>query len=289
MKSPDFTPLEEPLAPMSDLAFPAGPGLSSPIARAREKLRDNLGRRLGGALGALAIEALLLLALLSLGAVKPLQKMVPVALSSFDVREDTQKPAQPDKVPKQKAAERTAAHAPQAATQPSAQPNPVAQPPQPATVLPLNPQVQSFDLSKIAKAPAAPSRSAPLIGPVDTPRFGDSERVGTAPNGQPMYAAAWYPHEPTHEQMAGYLSTAEPGWALVTCKTVPDYRVEDCVGLDEYPDNSHLIQAVLAAAWQFRIRPPRVNGVTQVGDWVRIRVTYEEVPAGNPYGDPSKR
>ena len=65
--------------------------------------------------------------------------------------------------------------------------------------------------------------------------------------------------------------------------------MEDCVGLDEYPENSHLIQAVLAAAWQFRIRPPRVNGVLQVGDWVRIRVTYEELPSGNPYAEQARR
>ena len=161
--------------------------------------------------------------------------------------------------------------------------------PQPAAIIPTLPaEVQSFDLSKIARAPAAPSKPAQLIGPVDTPRFGDSQRVGTAPNGQPMYAASWYPYEPTDQQMAGYLSTAEPGWALVTCKTVADYRVEGCVGLDEYPDNSRLIQAVLAAAWQFRIRAPRVNGVLQVGDWVRIRVTYEQ-RAASSYGDRGER
>ena len=77
--------------------------------------------------------------------------------------------------------------------------------------------------------------------------------------------------------------------AMTSAKAdVPDYRVEDCVGLDEYPDNSQLIRAVLAASWQFRIRPPRVNGVLQVGDWVRIRVTYEEVPAP-AYGDSATR
>jgi protein TonB len=94
-----------------------------------------------------------------------------------------------------------------------------------------------------------------------------------------MYAAAWY-REPTHQELAGYLSTATgPAWGLIACKTVADYRVEDCVGLDEYPEGSHMLRAVLAAAWQFRVRPPRVGGVSQVGDWVRIRIDYEVIAA----------
>lgn len=273
---------------MSDVAFSARRGLAFPIARAREKLRENFGRRLAGAAAALAIEALLLLALLSLGAVKPLQKVVPIALTSFDVKNDMHEPPQPEKAPKRKTAESAAAHA-RPVAQPSPQPSPVAQAPQPAAILPLNPQAQSFDLSKIARAPAAPGRTGPLIGPVDTPRFGDSERVGTAPNGQPMFAARWY-REPTDQELRGYLSTAQgPAWGLITCKTVADFRVEDCVGLDEYPEGSNMLRAILAAAWQFRVRPPVIGGVSQVGDWVRIRIDYDYKPAANPYDDPGRR
>jgi len=70
-----------------------------------------------------------------------------------------------------------------------------------------------------------------------------------------------------------------------SCKTVADYRVEDCVGLGEYPQGSNIERSVLAAAWQFRVRPPRINGVSQVGDWVRIRITYTidlQGPAAGP-------
>jgi protein TonB len=60
---------------------------------------------------------------------------------------------------------------------------------------------------------------------------------------------------------------------------VADFRVDDCVGLDEYPENSNLLRAVLAAAWQFQVRPPRIGGVSKVGEWVRIRIEYNFRPS----------
>ncbi|HTM95217.1 MAG TPA: hypothetical protein VL100_05310, partial [Croceibacterium sp.] len=98
--------------------------------------------------------------------------------------------------------------------------------------------------------------------------------VGTAPNGQPLYAAQWY-REPTDQELGGYLSTAQPGWGLIACKTAPEYRVEDCVLLDEYPDGSNIGRATLAASWQFKVRPPRKGNRYLVGEWVRIRITYQ--------------
>ena len=114
------------------------------------------------------------------------------------------------------------------------------------------------------------------MGPPDNGVPGDSKRVGTAPGGEPMYAASWY-REPYDDELSGYLSTARgPGWALIACRTVADFRVEDCIGLDEYPSGSQIQRSVLAAAWQFRVRPPRRGGISRVGDWVRIRIDYSE-------------
>jgi protein TonB len=257
---------------------------ASALRRLIERKREDFGHKATGAIVALVLEALLFLALLSLSQLRPPHKDVPIAVS-FDAHEYSDTPHQPEPKPATDSAraQPKPAQAPQ--TQPNPQVAPVVPVQPPAAIIPVSPrQVQSFDLSKLPKQPNAPA--GPAIGPAFTPAFGDSKRVGTAPNGAPMYAASWYPHEPTEEQLRGYLSTAEgPAWGLITCKTVPDYRVEDCVGLDEYPEGSHMLRAILAAAWQFRVRPPRVGGVSQVGDWVRIRITYEETPQSR-YGDP---
>jgi protein TonB len=219
--------------------------------------------------------ALLLLVLLSLGQMRPAPKTVPMATVSFDTRDFSETPPEPEAKPASDSARSTPRPVPPRPTPEVAQVAPALPP---AAIIPVSPQqMRSFDIANLPTRPKAPA--GPPIGPAYTPAFGDSKRVGTAPNGQPMYAAAWY-REPTDQELSGYLSTAVgPAWGLITCRTVADYRVEDCVGLDEYPEGSHMLRAVLAAAWQFRVRPPRVNGVSQVGDWVRIRIEYEVRPA----------
>lgn len=252
----------------------------------RWRLREGMGDRAVGAVVALVLEALLLLLLLSLGAMQQ-HREAPMTTVAFDARDysETKEPPAPEPE-KDHAAAAPRLTQPQQVTPSPPVPAP-APPKPPAAIIPVLPQqMQTFDLANVAKPPKAPA--GPAYGPAFTPTFGDSKRVGTAPNGQPMYAAAWY-REPTEQELRGYLSTASgPGWGLITCKTVADYRVEDCVGLDEYPEGSNMLRAVLAAAWQFRVRPPRVGGVSQVGDWVRIRIEYDLKPA-NPYGDPTRR
>ena len=161
------------------------------------------------------------------------------------------------------------------------------QPTAPAEPLPPQPVLPKPPTSLTTPSPPPPSPSVPKIGvrlrggpAAGPPNTGsgsssrDTEQVGLAPNGAPLYAAAWY-REPTDSELRGYLSTASgPGWGLIACRTAPDYRVEDCVGLDEYPNGSQMNRAVLAAAWQFRVRPPRVGGQSMVGAWVRIRIDY---------------
>jgi protein TonB len=155
----------------------------------------------------------------------------------------------------------------------AAPPAPAVQPapPQPTPLVKLSPSdMAAADLRSlpstsrpVAKAgPAAPSTAA------DTPLVD-----GSGPNGERLYAAAWQ-REPSDGDLRGYLSTAQPGWAMIACRTVAEYRVEDCVAVAEQPRGSQLARAVLAAAWQFRVRPPRIGGQLQVGEWVRIRIDY---------------
>ena len=148
--------------------------------------------------------------------------------------------------------------------------------PQRPRMIELSPDAyRSSDISR------QPSRSAsapaqPAYGPPGSSSSSDDTPiVGTAPNGEPMYAARWF-REPSDAEMRGYLSTANPdSWALITCRTAPRWRVEDCVGLEEFPQGSNVMRSALAAAWQFQVRPPRKGNQSLVGSWVRIRISYE--------------
>ncbi|MFY7837664.1 MAG: hypothetical protein ACOVQ0_15425 [Novosphingobium sp.] len=104
---------------------------------------------------------------------------------------------------------------------------------------------------------------------------GDSASLGQGPGGVRLYAAQWY-REPTDAEIGPYLPQRrmQGDWAMIACKTVEKYHVEDCQELDESPPGSGLARAIRQASWQFLVRPPRVNGKPQVGEWVRIRFDF---------------
>ena len=216
----------------------------------------------------------MLLFLLSLGAGKPTgEKQDGATIVNLEADQTAEAPAEPTPLEPQQAAEE----------QPVPPPRTNEPPPLPTIEAIPPPAARSILTTPVERPPAPPAvrparPTGPLYGPPDTgrsPMFRDSERVGTAPNGEPLYAAAWY-REPKEEMLRDYLSTAQgPGWGLIACRTAPDYRVEDCVGLAEYPEGSQITRAVLAAAWEFKVRPPRLGGQSLVGSWVRIRIDYE--------------
>lgn len=104
---------------------------------------------------------------------------------------------------------------------------------------------------------------------------GGDGAVGKAPNGEPLYNAEWY-REPTDAELAFYLPKNGPrsGWGMIACRTAPNWRVEDCVEIGQSPQGSGLSSAVRQAAWQFKVRPPRVGDKRVIGAWVRIRIDY---------------
>lgn len=187
---------------------------------------------------------------------------------------------------KQKAEERQevqpskpkAAETEKAPPPPVPEPQPRPQPSPPPAIAIAPPKMPAANIApRRPEAPAAapPAANRQTFGPPDSGGGArDTPLVGTGPNGERLYAASWY-REPYEDELSGYLSTASgPGWGLIACRTAPDFRVEDCVLVDEYPTGSNIGRAVLAAAWQFRVRPPRIGGEPKIGEWVRIRIDY---------------
>lgn len=238
------------------------------------RLRSGAGRRALGLGLAVLIEALLVLGLLSLvsGRQAAVEKERPLEVS-LDVREVSEEAPQARRPkPEQRAEARPETQPPQLEQPRPPQPAEPAPAPVAPAIIPMQWQLAP---STAPPRPGPPAR--PAYGPADnrSSAFGDTQRVGTAPNGEPLYAAQWY-REPDDHMLRTYLSTARgPGWGLIACRTAPDYRVEDCVALGEYPEGSQIDRSVLAAAWEFRVRPPRRGGQPLVGSWVRIRIDYD--------------
>lgn len=95
--------------------------------------------------------------------------------------------------------------------------------------------------------------------------------------GDRLYNADWY-RPPTDAQLATYLPRFNPGpgWGEIACQTVDHFRVDNCRILGELPAGSGYGRAVLDAAWQFQVLPPRINSTKQIGAWVRIHIDYTE-------------
>jgi protein TonB len=257
-----------------------------------DRIRSGLGRRTLGLGLALLIEVLLLLMLLSLGPGEPAgEEERRITVVNFNAEKAAQMaPATDSPESAQRAEQPAPQRAPADERRPSEVPQP--QPPAPAQPSPSQPPPATPPLSRPnpvptppAPAPSAaapprtgrPAGARPVYGPPNPGGGGgslDTERVGTAPNGEPLYAAAWHTR-PRPDQLGGYLATASgPGWGVIACRTAPGFRVEDCVGIDEYPAGSQITRAVLAAAWEFKVRPPRIGGRSLVGSWVEIRIDY---------------
>ncbi len=244
------------------------------------RFRGEFGRRAAGILLAVLIEGLFVLVVLSLGRLSPNHQKPVIALSTFTV-EPAAKPAEAQHQPSPHPAAEPApapakAPAKAQARHEAAQPAPAA-PARPAMIVLTHEQMAA---ANIARMPAQPNPSTAEkgqeMGPPDLGRSKDTPRTGgSGPHGEPLYAAAWY-REPYDDELRGYLSTAQgPGWGKIACRTVPDFRVDDCVIVDEYPHGSNIARAVLAASWQFRVRPPRIGGKAMIGEWVGIRIDYD--------------
>jgi hypothetical protein len=147
-----------------------------------------------------------------------------------------------------------------------------AAPHQAAKVPPLNMVVltrKDFAAADIATLPSHASNGA--NGTDKGAETGNTD----GPGGEAMYDVAWY-REPTRAELAPYMPATGPevGSALLACRMIEHYHVEDCRELGETPPGSGLSRALRQASWQFLVRPPRVGGKSILGGWVRIRFEF---------------
>ena len=237
---------------------------------ARYAYRQSRGSRAAAFLLALAMSGFVLTVLVWMGALQPPAQFAGSDFTAVNLSET-----------RAAAKIRTAAKA--AAAAPTAQPpppravrNPVVQPPAltlpslnliPLTLIPLTgAEMASADIGKMAR----PAAGSPGAGSGKT--FGPGE----GPGGVQLLRAQWY-REPLPAELSSYMPrrTFPPGaWATIACRTIAHYHVEDCRELSESPAGSGLSRALRQAAWQFLVRPPRLDGKAQVGAWVSIRFDF---------------
>jgi hypothetical protein len=230
-------------------------------------------RAVSSVLSALIVACALLLALWSTGVVRPPDTGTALTTFSIDAPgEDAGAKAAPKAdapEPKPQAETQKAAEA-DAVPQPV--PTPTRTPPalsdQPSYIRMSRADFASADIGKMRKAEGGAQvsgKGAAMQGP------------GQGPGGVALHRADWY-RRPTSAELSTYMTAASArvGWGTIACRTVDDYRVEDCEILDESPRGSGLGRAVLNASWQFRVIPPKINGEPQVGTWVSIRIEYTE-------------
>ena len=188
-------------------------------------------------------------------------------------------------------ASRRPAPEPPAAPKPPTQETPVTPPvdtPFPGYLMLSRKDFAATDVGKIPSSKSGGSAGKQLAaaeGQGDGDDGDTSAAAGIGPGGQRLYAAEWYvrparsqmdPYMPHHDVPAG-------SWAEIACRTAPNYRVEDCVLLGDSRPGLGLARAIREASWQFKVRPPRINGKPQIGTWVRIH--YDIVDKGDPRGE----
>lgn len=175
---------------------------------------------------------------------------------------------------------------------PAKRPTPPAAPPPDAPVLPpasielpgvirlTSQEYASSNIGALPRERGERSANTDTGDAAGSSGIGDSEVAsGRGPGGQRLYNAEWY-REPTNAETSPYMPASVPpgGWAIIACRTIAQYHVEDCREVGESPVGSGLARGLRRAAWQFRVRPPRIGGHAMVGEWVSIRFDFTDRP-----------
>jgi hypothetical protein len=152
--------------------------------------------------------------------------------------------------------------------------NPVkAPPPSPDFIKVSKADFDAMDLSKMPSGGGGGSGDTKGAGQGSKGMMGP----GAGPGGAQLYPVAWY-REPYDSELSPYMAGIKrvpPGaTAEIACRMIEHYHVENCQILGENPRGTGLAKALRLAAWQFLVRPPRIDNKPQLGVWVRIRFDF---------------
>jgi protein TonB len=244
------------------MRLPAASEFDLNVAGGSADWRKPSARRRAAAIGlTLVAELLFLIVLLGLSPrlpVKVLFQPQAVTIDLQPVSPATRKP-QPKRTLQSSAKPQT--------QKPVIKPPPVTLPPPKLPVVPVTAdELAAGDISKLGTKGAGPSQSA-------TAAYGPGE----GPSGAHLYNAEWY-REPTNAELGYYLpkEVDRGSWAMIACRTIDHYHVDNCYLLGESPMGSGLARAMRLAAWQFLVRPPNIDGKPLIGSWVRIRIDFSD-------------
>lgn len=236
--------------------------------------RSELRRRGFGIAIALLLEALFILAILSLSMRSAGPDAGRKSLSTFSLNAESA-----SKAAEKSETETPVAKAPQQTFVPAI-PKPLLPPVNPVKTPPPNPDFikvskadfDAMDLSKLATGRAGAGNSTGtgqgskgMMGP------------GLGPGGAQLYPVAWV-REPYDAELAPYLAADKripPGAsAEIACRMIERNRVENCQIIGENPRGTGLARALRLAAWQFLVKPPRIDSKPLLGVWVRIHFDF---------------
>lgn len=249
--------------------------MPSPSASSAYGQHVPLPRRVASAALATAIALGIVILLLRLGFLPPREPRAPTEPNTFTLSPEP--PAAGARTP----VTRAATARPRAAA-------PKPRPPVATVVTPAAPSVppppnmivldaKQFAASDITRRGTAPGQGEDE-GDTDT---ASTYGPGAGPGGARLFKAEWHV-EPSDSQLRPYMppgNTPTGAWAMIACKTIDRYEVENCRTLGEYPLGSGLAKGMRQAAWQFRVRPPRIGGKPVMGAWVSIRIDFTRAAA----------
>lgn len=131
-------------------------------------------------------------------------------------------------------------------------------------------EMAAGDIGRIHSAPADPGAGSSDGG-------GGGHGGGAGQGGQSWYNVEWY-RKPPHSVFDNYMRPGQQTGRLaeIDCRMIDNFHVEDCHEVREEPRGTGMARVMREAAWQFLVRPPRLNGKPLLGTRVRITYTFTD-------------